>query len=237
MLVLVIHPDRDRRQRLAEDLRNQWRTTRVVTASTGKRGLRHFRAHRPDAIVLAAGQANPAALDVLRDLRRLSETPVLLLAQNGSEAEQIRSLRLGADDYIAEPVSGALLAARIDAVWRRGGLAASADDLPDFRSGALSMWFSRKLVSVHGSVMKLTPLEYQLLYYLARSAGEVAPSQVLLDRIWGDQYGATTKYLKVFIHRLRTKLGQGPDVPSIQTERRIGYRLAPTESSGARRAT
>ncbi|HEY3061943.1 MAG TPA: response regulator transcription factor [Chloroflexota bacterium] len=237
MLVVVIDPDRDRRQRLAADLRYQWRTTQVVTASTAKLGLRLLRAHRPDAVVLATGQASPAALDVLRDLRRLSDTPVLLVARNGSEAEEIRSLRLGADDYIAEPVSGALLAARIDAVRRRGGLAASTSDVPDFQTGALSVWFSWKLVSVRGMPVKLTPLEYELLYYLARSAGEVVPTQILIDRVWGDQYEATTKYLKVFIHRLRSKLGRGPDLPSIQTERRVGYRLKPAESSGAPSAT
>ena len=92
-------------------------------------------------------------------------------------------------------------------------------------------------MTVSGEHVKLTPIEYKLLYHLARNAGEVMPSQVLLDRVWGGEYGATTKYLKVFIHRLRTKLGRSGEFAAIQTVRRVGYRLVRTEPSSASRST
>jgi two-component system KDP operon response regulator KdpE len=231
MRVLVVHPDAECQQRLVEKLRDRWSTTHILTAGTAKLVLQLLRTQRPDVVVLVTSQADSPVLDLVRDIRRFTDVPVLLLGRNGGETEQIRSLRLGADDYIVEPVSGALLAARIDAVLRRGGVTRGADDPPDFRSGALSMWFTRRLVSIGGVPIKLTPLEYRLLYHLVLKAGEVVPAQVLLDRVWGDQYGATTKYLKVFTHRVRTKLGRRPDLPSIETERRIGYRLVPARMS------
>jgi DNA-binding response OmpR family regulator len=229
--VLVVHRDAECQQRLVEKLRDRWSTTQILTAGTAKLVLQLLRRQRPDAVVLVTSQVDSSVFDLLRDIRRFTDVPVLLLGRNGGEAEQIHGLRLGADDYIVEPVSGALLAARIDAVLRRGGVARGADDPADFRSGALSIWFTRRLVRVGAVPIRLTPLEYRLLYHLVLKAGEVVPAQVLLDQVWGDQYGATTKYLKVFIHRLRSKLGRGPDLPSIETERRMGYRLVAASTS------
>jgi len=80
-------------------------------------------------------------------------------------------------------------------------------------------------VTIHGAPVNLTPLEYQLLLKLVHHAGGVVPSSVLLESVWGDAYGATTNYLKVFINRLRSKLGHAEDAPAIETERRVAYRL------------
>jgi DNA-binding response OmpR family regulator len=231
--VLVVDPDRQVRQRLAEAVRQQSSAVEVLTAASGAACIRLSRVERPDVVVLATGVNDRPAFEVLRDLRRLSDAPVLLLARNGSEAEHIEGLRLGADDYIAQPVSGPLLAARIEAIRRRGGLVRADDEQPDFRSGALSIWARRQLVSVRGVPLGLTPLEYRLLYQLILRAGEVVPTQVLLDRVWGDQYGATSKYLKVFVNRLRSKLGQEEGVPTIVTQRRVGYRLVLRSTGGA----
>jgi len=160
-----------------------------------------------------------------------------MMAASSRDAEQVEALRLGADDYLVEPVGGAVLAARINAVRRRGGLLDADDDHPDFQSGALAMWFGRQVVTVDGAAVPLTRLEYRLLYQLVRHLGHVVPSHVLLERVWGAEYGATPKYLKVFVNRLRYKLGNRPDVPVIRTERRVGYHLDPAlELRAARRA-
>jgi two-component system KDP operon response regulator KdpE len=176
-------------------------------------------------VLLATNSAERRAFDVLQEIRRVSETPVMLFGPSSSEREQIEGLRLGADDYVVESVSPAVLAARIEAVQRRTGFGRPGDRPPDFHSGALAIWYRRRLVTVRGAPAKLTPLEYQLLHQLAIRAGEVIPSSVLLESVWGDEYGATTKYLKVFVNRLRSKLGHGHDLPVIETERRVGYRL------------
>jgi DNA-binding response OmpR family regulator len=162
---------------------------------------------------------------VLRDIRRVTDTPVLLLGRGGADPEQIEGLRLGADDYVVQPVSALVLAARIEAVQRRTSLGLPPGRPPDFHSGALAVWYRRRLVTIHGAPVNPTPLEYQLLLKLVHHAGDVVPSSVLLESVWGDAYAATTRYLKVFINRLRSKLGHAEDAPAIETERRVGYRL------------
>ena len=197
----------------------------VVWAGSRRSGLQRLRAHPPNVVLLASALAVEPRLDVLREIRRISDVPVLMVASDVSNAAQIEALRLGADDYLVEPVAAAVLAARITAVRRRGGFLDAEDDAPDFRSGALAMWFDRQVVTVDGAAVPLTRLEYRLLYQLVQRLGQVVPSHVLLESVWGADYGATSKYLKVFVSRLRHKLGNRPDVPVIRTERGIGYRL------------
>lgn len=227
--ILVLHPDLRIGQALSEGLRGQWDATHVLWAGTGGRGLRLLRTQQPDVVLLATDLADQPGLEVLRDIRRRSDTPVLLLGRNGADAEQIELLRLGADDYVLQPVSTAVLAARIEAVLRRSGLGLALEQPPGFQSGAFAAWYGRRLVTVRGAPVKLTPLEYRLLYQLVRHAGVVVPSPVLLDHVWGHGYGATTKHLKVCVSRLRSKLGRGRDLPSIETVRRVGYRLVAAE--------
>jgi len=236
VLILVVHPDRRVRRNLVDELRGQWSETQLISAGTGRVALRLFRTQRPDVVLLATDPADRIGFDLVRDIRRHADTPLLLLSTSGADADQIEGLRLGADDCVVQPVSAAVLAARIDAILRRGGLGPLVDEVPDFQAGPLAVWFRRRLVTVAGEPLVLTPLEYKLLYHLVRQAGEVVPSQVLLDRVWGVEYGATTKYLKVFINRLRSKLGPKEDLPSIQTVRRVGYRLVRAEPSSANRS-
>ena len=115
----------------------------------------------------------------------------------------MRGLELGADDYVVKPFSHLALLARIRAVLRRAELPPPAQAQPDFVAGDLTINFEGQRVTVAGEPVKLTPVEYKLLYHLARNAGRVMPHQALLDRVWGADYGATTDHLKVFISRLR----------------------------------
>ena len=101
---------------------------------------------------------------------------------------------------------------------------------PDFTAGSLAVWFQKPNVTVAGQSVKLTAIEYKLLYQLVREAGHVVPHRVLLDEVWGSDYGATTDHLKVFINRLRSKLEQPGGPRYIQTERGLGYRFVrPTQ--------
>jgi DNA-binding response OmpR family regulator len=229
--ILVAHPDRQVRHMLAEGLYGRWSTTRVVSVASAQLVLRVLRAERPDVVVLATELADGPALEVVREIRRLSDAFVLLLAPSASDAEQIQGLQVGADDYLVQPLSAAVLAARIDALRRRGGGSWRSEARPDFRSGALAVWFRQRVVTVRGAPVKLTPIEFRLLRELAAHAGEIVPTQVLLDRVWGDGYGATSVYLKVFVNRLRAKLGRGAQVPEIQTMRGVGYGLGMIRST------
>ena len=232
MRILVVHPQQATGRTLVAELQPQWDATEVLSAETGERGLRLFRHQRPDVVLLATSLADRPALEMLRDIRRVSETPVLLLGCSGADLEQVEGLRLGADDYVVQPVSTRVLAARIEAVQRRASLASPPGRPPDFHCGALAIWYRRRLATIHAAPLNLTPLEYQLLLQLVLHAYDIVPSAVLLEAVWGDAYGATTKYLKVFINRLRAKLGHDQGVPSIETQRRVGYRLVAPEVLG-----
>jgi two-component system KDP operon response regulator KdpE len=149
-----------------------------------------------------------------------------MLTAHGEDLDQVRGLELGADDYVAKPFSHLALVARIRAVLRRAELPLPTQALPDVEVGDLAINFGRQRVTVGGTPVKLTPVEYKLLYHLVRNAGRVLPHQALLDHVWGPDYGATTEHLKVFISRLRTKLDPDGRRRLIVTERGIGYGFA-----------
>ena len=168
--------------------------------------------------------------EVLQEIRRVSDVPVIMLTARGEEIDQVRGLELGADDYVVKPFSHLALLARIKAVLRRAELPPPAQALPDFVAGDLAINFQNQQVTVGGEPVKLTPVEYKLLYHLVRNAGRLMPHQALLDRVWGADYGATEHYLKVFISRLRAKLERPGRARYIETERGLGYRFVrPTE--------
>ena len=148
-----------------------------------------------------------------------------MLTARADELDQVRGLELGADDYVTKPFSHLALLARIKAVLRRAQLPPPIRALPDFLAGELSVNFQNHEVLLRGESVKLTPVEYKLLFHLVRNAGRLMPHQALLDRVWGDDYGATTDYLKVFISRLRAKIESKDGPRYIETERGLGYRF------------
>jgi two-component system KDP operon response regulator KdpE len=163
--------------------------------------------------------------DVLRQIRRVSDAPVIMLTARGDDVDQVRGLELGADDYVPKPFSHLALMARIKAVIRRAEMPPPVESLPDFTAGDLAIHFQNQEVTLAGEPVKLTPIEYKLLYHLVRNAGHLMPHQALLDRVWGADYDAGPEYLKVFISRLRGKLRQSGGADFVVTERGRGYRF------------
>jgi two-component system KDP operon response regulator KdpE len=148
-----------------------------------------------------------------------------MLTARGEDIDQVRGLELGADDYVPKPFSHLALLARIKAVLRRAEMPPPVDMLPDFTAGDIAIHFQNEEVTIAGEPVKLTPVEYKLLYHLVRNAGRLMPHQALLDRVWGSSYDAGPEYLKVFISRLRAKLRRPGQPEYIQTERGRGYRF------------
>src|SRR5690349_382574 len=136
---------------------------------------------------------------VLKEIRRVSDAPVVMLSAQGEEMDQVRGLELGADDYVVKPFGHLALLARIKAVLRRTELPPPVEAAPDFEAGELAVNYASHRVTVGGAVVELTPYEYKLLYQLVRNAGRVLPHQTLIDRVWGEEYGAPADYLKVFV--------------------------------------
>jgi len=198
---------------------------RTLEAADGNRARELLQRESPSLVVLDLMLPGTDGLALCRWIRSHSSLPVIMLTARGEDVNQVRGLELGADDYVAKPFSHLALMARIKAVLRRAELPPPIQALPDFQAGSLTIHFENQEVTVGGDVVKLTPIEYKLLYHLVRNAGHLLPHQALLDRVWGGDYEAGPEYLKVFVSRLRSKLRRPGSPEFIETERGRGYRF------------
>jgi DNA-binding response OmpR family regulator len=225
--ILIVDDDDDLLEAVGLGMQLQWQGADVVTAADGEAGLEAFFEHAPDVVLLDVGLPRLDGFEVLRRIREVSDTPVLMLTARGEELDKVRGLEIGADDYITKPFSPLELLARIKAVLRRADLPPPVRAMPSFVAGDLAVNFDSREVTKRGEPIALTALEYRLLYHLVRNAGHVLPREALLARVWGDEYRDQSDYLKVYISRLRGKLEDDPERPRyIVTERGLGYRFA-----------
>ena len=225
MKILIVDDDPRIREALVTGLQLQWQDAEVLEAADGEAGLHQFFEANPDIVLLDITMPRMSGFEVLKEIRLVSEVPVILLTARGEEMDQVRGLELGADDYLTKPIKHAALMARIKAVLRRAELPPPQQALPDFVAGELAVNFQAQQVTLGGEPVRLTPVEYKLLVQLARNAGHLLPHRALLDRVWGSDYDASPEYLKVFISRLRAKLRRPCGPEYIQTERGLGYRF------------
>jgi DNA-binding response OmpR family regulator len=232
MKILIVDDDPQILDAVTIGFQLQWQDCQVVTATDGESGLQRFYEHDPDVVVLDVTMPGKNGFEVLQEIRRVSDVPVIMLTARGEEMEQVRGLELGADDYVVKPFSHMALLARVKAVLRRAELPPPVRALPDFVAGDLAINFQNQQITLKGEPVKLTPVEYKLLYHLVRNAGRLMPHQALLDRVWGPEYGATPDYLKVFISRLRAKIEPDNGGPRyIENERGLGYRFVRPKDS------
>jgi two-component system KDP operon response regulator KdpE len=168
--------------------------------------------------------------EVLRQIRAFSDVPVLMLTARDDAMDKVKGLELGADDYVTKPFNHLELMARVKAVLRRLEMPAPASRAPSFKAGDLEVDFAKQEARLQGARLDLTPTEYKLLYHLVRNAGHTLEHGTLLAKVWGREYVDEVDYIRVYIRRLRDKLGDSPDAPRyIQTERGLGYRfIAPS---------
>jgi DNA-binding response OmpR family regulator len=196
---------------------------KVTTAAEGREGLRVFHSERPDIVILDVGLPEMDGWTVLERIRELSEVPVLMLTSHGQEADKVRGLRGGADDYLTKPFGNAEFVARVQALLRRQR---PADPLTEgFNDGCLLINFVTHEVLVDGGAVELTPTEFRLLAALVRHRGQVLSSVKLLELAWSDPFGVGPDRVKYSVMRLRRKLGTRPGGDStIEAVRGFGYR-------------
>jgi DNA-binding response OmpR family regulator len=195
----------------------------VASSSDGRDGLRAFHAARPDLVILDIGLPEMDGWTVLERIRDLSEVPVLILTAHSTEAEKVRGLRGGADDYLTKPFGNAEFVARVQALLRRQQGADESAEVYD--DGSVQVNFGTHEVAVDGLPVELTATEYRLLAALIRHRGQVLSPVTLLDLAWGDPFGVGPDRVKYSIMRLRRKLGASADAgPSIEAVRGFGYR-------------
>jgi DNA-binding response OmpR family regulator len=221
--ILVVDADATVSEGVATSLQLQWHDATILTATAGEAGLRTFFDHDPDVVLLEIDLPDLSGIDVLRQIRRVSDVPILICSARTDDITQVRALELGADEYVTKPCSYLVLMARVKAALRRAALLPPARALPDMVVGDVVINFRDRRVTVGGQPVKLTPVEYKLLYHLVRNAGRLMPHDALLDRVWGAEYGHSPDHLKVFISRLRSKIEHRCGPHYIETERGVGY--------------
>jgi two-component system KDP operon response regulator KdpE len=197
---------------------------RVVTASGGEEALKKAEEVRPDIVLLDIVMPDLDGIEVMRQLREWRPVPVILLTAKGSTADKAKGLDLGADDYIAKPFHPDELAARVRAVLRRAaGITAGAGVVA---FGDIEIDLERRLVTKGGELVSLSRTEWLLLQHLAANAGKVVLHTELLSKVWGPEYRDDLQYLRVWVSRVRRKLGAAPGEPGpIKTFQGIGYVL------------
>ncbi|MFC1932641.1 response regulator transcription factor [Chloroflexota bacterium] len=204
----------------------RWSDATMVSADTGAKGLELVEKENPDVVILDIGLPDMDGFQVLREIRRFSQVPVIMLTVRGEDTDVAKGLELGADDYITKPFSHIELVARVQAVLRRvQGLPVSSEERP-FVSSKLSVDFSSNEVRVDGQPARLTSTESKLLYMLIRNEGHLVTHENLLTKVWGETYVDARDLLRVHIQHLRQKLGDSIESPTIiVTEHGMGYKF------------
>jgi DNA-binding response OmpR family regulator len=215
MRILLVDDDRELIDLLAFALRRAGLDP--IGAHDASAALRLFEERQPDLVVLDINLGASSGLEVLKDLRRRADLPVIMLTALDSEEDKVRGLEAGADDYLTKPFSHRELIARIRAQLRRSGQEVAARRAPETRLevGNITLDLAEHSVTKSGQQVSLTVTEFRLLHCLMTNAGTVVPTSALLKQVWGYTDPGGSDVVRVTVHRLRRKLEQDPTRPSI----------------------
>ncbi len=200
----------------------------VIEAHNGYEAIEKVRTGLPDLVLLDVMMPEMDGFEALKEIRQASNVPVIMLTVQATEADKVRGLEWGADDYVAKPFDHRELASRVRAMLRR---AAMPTALPKSSETItvdehLKVDFDKREVIVDGKHQKLRPLEYRLLYHLINNAGKLLSHENLLTKVWGREYRDDEQLLRLYITYLRQKIEQIPSHPKyILNERGLGYRF------------
>ena len=199
----------------------------VVKAKTGREGLSLFASHIPDIVLLDLGLPDMDGMEILKNIRQWSKTPVIVVSARGHEREKVAALDLGADDYIVKPFGTSELLARIRTAMRHSLEAVSTDasEAEKFAVGGLEIDYRKRIVCRDGERIHLTPIEYKILVLLSKNAGKVLTHDFIIREIWGI-YTDESHTLRVNMANIRRKIEINPGAPRyILTEMGVGYRM------------
>jgi len=200
----------------------------VETAATAKEALTKAAMRPPEAIILDLLLPDGHGSDVCREVRRWSAMPILVLSAVGEEKDKIEALDAGADDYVTKPFSGDELLARLRAALRR----ATPSTEPVIAIGELTIDVEKRIVTVAGEPLSVTPIEYDLLRLFAKNEGKLLTHPTILREIWGPAYQEESNYLHVYISHLRRKIEPDPARPRyLLNQPGVGYRLVSPDTS------
>jgi len=222
-MVLVVEDEIEIARVVRDYLRNAG--FEVIVVGDGGSAVASVRSAKPDLLVLDLGLPGRDGLDVAREIRRWSDTPIVMLTARGDETDRIVGLELGADDYVVKPFSPKELVARVRAVLRRSRTAARGNEV--VRAGDVEIDTGKMRVSVAGTSVELTPTEFQLLATLVREPGRVFTRSQLLDAVHGVAIESYERAIDAHVKNLRRKIEPTPGSPRyVLTVHGVGYRFA-----------
>ncbi|MHB0871243.1 MAG: response regulator [Chloroflexota bacterium] len=197
----------------------------VETAETGRKALDAYSRFHPDLVLLDLGLPDVDGQEVIQEIRARANTPIVVLSARGAERDKVAALDLGADDYLTKPFGLEEMLARVRVALRHAARPSTGTS-PVFRTGELEVDLERRLVRIEGREVHLSPTEYELLKVFVAHPDRVLTDRMLLQQVWGPEYGSEAHYLHVYLARLRKKLEDDPQNPRyLITEPGVGYRL------------
>lgn len=196
---------------------------RIISKTHGGEAIESIREQPPNLILLDLGLPDMDGLSVLQEIRAFSTVPVIIVSARHTESEKVRALDAGADDYVTKPFGNKELLARI-----RRTLRSKNNYLTEFRIQDLYVNFEKRVITMKGRKIRLTPIEFSIVELLCRNAGKVIPHEQIISQIWG--YGGDNQILRVNMANIRRKLEVNSADPAyILTEVGMGYRMADEE--------
>ena len=222
--ILVVDDDSDIRGLLRELLVRAGYD--VSDAESGKAGLRELYASSPDLVLLDVSMPELDGWQTLERIRDLSDVPVMMLTARAGELEKVRGLKGGADDYVTKPFGRQELLARVEALLRRSG--PRGEEPTTYGDALVTIDFAQREVTLGGTKVPLTPLEFKLLTVFVRHPNQVLSHEQLLELVWGDKHSGSRARAKLYVGYLRQKLAAaGAEDSLIETVRGFGYRYRP----------
>lgn len=222
--ILVVDPEAMSRQMIAGNFADAGAS--VVTADGIDTGLETFTNEQPDMVLLDLFLPEADGLELCRQLRNLSNAPILIMAEIDQYDHIFKSLEAGADDYVTKPISGQELLVRCWAVWQRAVALKEAAEQTGYDDGYLVVDLADQLVTVDEVPIKVTGTEFALLAYLVKHNGQICTFEELLFNVWGPEYQKNSQYIHVFIWHLRQKLERNPKDPRyLISVHSLGYRF------------
>ncbi len=230
MKILVVDDEAQIRKLLQTGLKGYG--YQVITAANGREAIEAAVRQSPDMVILDISLGSPPdGLEVCRELREWSKVPIIMLSVRGDERTKVNALNAGADDYLTKPFGMEELKARIQAILRRSSIEPASTSAAEINVGDLHIDLANRRVMVEGEEVHLTPKEYELLRILATHPGKVMTHRMLLNEVWGSEYGDMDHYVRVFINQIRKKLHENParNIRYILNEPGVGYRFIDVE--------
>lgn len=196
----------------------------IFTAHDGLEGISKLFTCNPNLIILDVMMPGTTGFEVCQRIRQVSNTPIIMLTALNHEQEMLRGLESGADDFLTKPFNADVLLARAKTVLRRSANGNAQNTIFHFNNGHLSIDIERRHVLVNERRVKLTPIEFRLLVYLARNAGKVLTFNHILSNVWGDEYRGSVDYVHVYVSHLRNKIEENAKQPRyVLTVHGVGY--------------